>query len=177
MSRCCWMFNEGLVLCSMHLGVPFIAPKAARSRLSSIWKALVAFCPWAHWIVRCTTIQWTVCDSLPFLAKPAVATTGPRGTPDSPVRPSHRWLSHVSSADRTIGRRPGARLAHRTVRWIIAAEPSAFSWDILNPKPDSLGTGHCLVHTGQSVAPQAGASLACFSQTSPIQFLSLWNGS
>jgi hypothetical protein len=25
----------------------------------------------------------------------------------------------------------------------------------------SLGTGHCLVHTGQSCAPQVGASLTC----------------
>jgi hypothetical protein len=33
----------------------------------------------------------------------------------------------------------------------------------------SLGTGHCPVHTGQSGAPQDGASLAGLSQTSPIQ--------
>jgi hypothetical protein len=38
------------------------------------------------------------------------------GTPDSPVRPSDRWRSHVSPADRAVDRWPGARLAHRIVR-------------------------------------------------------------
>jgi hypothetical protein len=27
---------------------PCYSPKEVRSRLNSIWKALVAFCPWAH---------------------------------------------------------------------------------------------------------------------------------
>jgi hypothetical protein len=44
MSRRCRMFNGSLVVCSMRLGDPLIAPKAPRSRWSSIWKALVAFC-------------------------------------------------------------------------------------------------------------------------------------
>jgi hypothetical protein len=56
---------------------PFYSPKEARSRWSSIWKAIVAFCPWAHWIVRCTTGQGTVRDFLPFVAKLIVATTTP----------------------------------------------------------------------------------------------------
>jgi hypothetical protein len=45
------MFKRCLVFCSIRLGDPFIAPKADRSRWSSIWKAIVAFYPWAHWIV------------------------------------------------------------------------------------------------------------------------------
>jgi hypothetical protein len=56
---------------------PFYSPKAARSHLNSICRALVAFCPWAHKIVWCTTGQRTVHDFLPFLVKPTVATTGP----------------------------------------------------------------------------------------------------
>jgi hypothetical protein len=56
---------------------PFYSPKVARIRLSSIWKALVAFCHWAHWTVWCTTGQWTVHDSLAFLAKPTVVAIGP----------------------------------------------------------------------------------------------------
>jgi hypothetical protein len=31
---------------------PFSSPKATRSRWSSIWKAIVAFCPWAHQTVN-----------------------------------------------------------------------------------------------------------------------------
>jgi hypothetical protein len=34
---------------------PFYSPKAARSRWSSIWKAILAFCRVAHRTVRCTT--------------------------------------------------------------------------------------------------------------------------
>jgi hypothetical protein len=51
----------GVVGCSMTLGVelhaprgPFYSPKGARSRWSSIWKALVTLCPRVHRTVRCT---------------------------------------------------------------------------------------------------------------------------
>jgi hypothetical protein len=33
---------------------PFYSPKGPRSRWSSIWKALVAYCLWVHRTVRCT---------------------------------------------------------------------------------------------------------------------------
>jgi hypothetical protein len=33
---------------------PFYSHKGPRSRWSSIWQALVAFCPRVHWTVRCT---------------------------------------------------------------------------------------------------------------------------
>jgi hypothetical protein len=38
-------------------------PKGPRSRWSSIWKAMIAFCPWVHRIVRCTpdTTQSSIC--------------------------------------------------------------------------------------------------------------------
>jgi hypothetical protein len=62
---------------SMRLGGPFYSPKEARSRWSSIWKAIVAFCPRAHQTIRCTTGQGTVRDFLPFLAKSTVAATAP----------------------------------------------------------------------------------------------------
>jgi hypothetical protein len=55
----------------------FYSPKAARSHWSSIWKAIVVFCPWAHRTVRCPTGQGTMRDFLPFLAKPTVAVTTP----------------------------------------------------------------------------------------------------
>jgi hypothetical protein len=40
---------------SMHLGLSFYSPKGQMSRLIFIWKALVAFCPWVHWSIRCTS--------------------------------------------------------------------------------------------------------------------------
>jgi hypothetical protein len=79
---------------------PFYRPKTARSRWSSIWKAIVAFCPWAHRTVRCPTGQRTVRNFLPFLPKTTVAakalmphrtvwcglvTIGAAGSPDCPV--------------------------------------------------------------------------------------------
>jgi hypothetical protein len=96
------------VMLHAHRG-PFYSPKAARSRLSSIWKALVAFCSWAHrteqcvipflfWqsrplqlltlvahrTVRCDllTVGWATCH--PLIARSTVA-RGAAGTPDSLV--------------------------------------------------------------------------------------------
>jgi hypothetical protein len=91
---------------------PFYSPKAARSRWSSIWKALVAFCPWAHQTVRCTTGQWTVRDSLACLAKPTVAATGPLA--HQTVRCSLVTVGevHVLPVDRVADHWLGARLAH-----------------------------------------------------------------
>jgi hypothetical protein len=74
---------------------PFYCPKASRSHLSAIWKALVAFCPCAHRTMNSARF-------LPFLAKPTVAVTalvahqtiwcdlptvgvGVADSPDSPV--------------------------------------------------------------------------------------------
>jgi hypothetical protein len=128
---------------------PFYGPKTAKSRLSSIWKALVAFCPWAH---RTVNSAWFPS----FSGEPTVVATGTCGTLDCSVRPSDRWLSHVSPTDRAVDRSPDARLAHRTVRWIIAAEPLAFSREWPVHRGASLGTR-------QSGAPQASASLTYLS--------------
>jgi hypothetical protein len=91
---------------------PFYSSKAARSRLSSIWKAMVAFCPWAHQTVQCTTGQWIVRDSFLFWwSRPLLATWHREsgGTPDSPVSCPDRWLSHVSPTDRAVNRWLGTR--------------------------------------------------------------------
>jgi hypothetical protein len=132
-SRRCRMFYGCLVLCSMRLEVPYIAPRelgAVGAPFGRLW---------------CTTGQWTVPDFLPFLPKSTVASHWSCGTPDSPVLPSDRWLSHVSPADRVVDRWLGTWLAHRTVRWIIAAAPwtfpesGQFAWasDIVRCTPDS----------------------------------------
>jgi hypothetical protein len=117
----------------------FYSPKTARSRLSSIWKALVAFCPWAHRTVNSARFP-------SFSGEADYCSHRPRGTTDSPVRPSDHWLSHVSPADRAVDHWLGARLAHRTVRCIIAAVPSTFSRERPVHRGTSVGTAHCPVH-------------------------------
>jgi hypothetical protein len=72
-SRCHRMFNRWLVYWWRRLGASYIAPKGQRSRCSFIRKALIVFYQWAHRTVRCTTEQWTVCDSLPCLVNLTVA--------------------------------------------------------------------------------------------------------
>jgi hypothetical protein len=119
MSRCCRMFNDCLVLCSMCLGVPFIAPTtlgAVGAPFGRLWLPSV----------RGRTGQWTMPDFLPSLVKLTVASHWPCGTPDNPMTPANSWLSHVSPAERAVDRWLGARLAHRTVRWIIAVAPWLF---------------------------------------------------
>jgi hypothetical protein len=73
-----------------------------------------------------------------------------------------RWLPTVKS---TVGRGLiGQSSAHQAVQWIIATERWVF--------PESgLFVGHASLGTGQSGAPQAGASLTC-----PI-FIELAQGS
>jgi hypothetical protein len=151
---------------------PFYSPKAARSHWSSIWNANLAFCWVAHRTVRCTTGHEQYLSgarSFSFSSEANRWAIGPLGTldtvrctPDSPVQPSDRWLR--PRVARWLRCQPLARapLAHRTVRWIIAAAPSANSRERRVSCRASLGTR-------QSGAPQAGSSLAALSQTSPIQ--------
>jgi hypothetical protein len=108
---------------------PFYSPKAARSRLRSTWKAILAFCCVAHWTVRCTTGHeqyMSGARSPSFSSEAGRWIFGPVGALDSPVWPFDRWLSHVSPVDRADDRWPRAPLAHRTVRWILATTPSPF---------------------------------------------------
>jgi hypothetical protein len=104
---------------------PFYSPKAARSRWRSIWKAILAFCRVVHRTVRCTTGHehfMSGARSPSFSGEADRWTFDPLGapdtvrcTPDSPVRPSDRWLGHVSPVDCDANRWPWAPLAHRTV--------------------------------------------------------------
>jgi hypothetical protein len=122
---------------------PFYSPKAARSRWRSNRKAILGFCRVVHQTVRCTTGHKQLLSSAwspSFSGEADRWVFGLVGapdtvrcdhpsvwcTPDSPVWPSDRWLSHVSPVDRADDRWPQAPLAHRTVQWIIAAAPSVF---------------------------------------------------
>jgi hypothetical protein len=103
---------------------PFYSPKGARSRLSSIWKVLVAFCPWAHRTVNSARFlsffgEAKRCQPLVLWH---IGQSG--GTPDSPVQPSDRWLSHVSPADHVVDRWLGA--------WLVTPDSSVnYSHDAL----------------------------------------------
>jgi hypothetical protein len=113
--KCEWstMLKGCLVLSSMCLGVPFIAPRqlgvveciSRRQFLPSVaWRT--GHCP-----VRISFLLWR---SRP-LAVQSRCRTG-----HCPVPPFDRWLCHSSRVDYAADRWPGRLLAHRTVRWIIA---------------------------------------------------------
>jgi hypothetical protein len=103
------------VCSSMRLGVPFIAPRQL---------GVVECIPGRQFL---PSVAWRTgqsgADFFPSLAKPTVGTFGAVGapdtvrcTPDSPMPPSDRWLSHVSRAYRVADHWHGRPLAHRTVR-------------------------------------------------------------
>jgi hypothetical protein len=103
---------------SMRLGVPFVAPKAARSHWRPTRKAILAFCRVVHRTVRCTTGQPLFMSSA---RSPSYSGAVDRcrfvavGAPDSPVPPADRWRGPRVARGlrgRPLRWRP---LAHRTV--------------------------------------------------------------
>jgi hypothetical protein len=66
---------------------PFYSPKGPRSCWSSIWKALVAFCPRVHRTVRCTpdSEQCVGTESRDWLVSVLGAPERPVRAPDCPV--------------------------------------------------------------------------------------------
>jgi hypothetical protein len=79
-------------------------------------KAILAFCRLAHRTVRCGFLSFCgVADRWRLGAVGAPDTV--RCTPDSPVPPPDRWLSHVSRADRAADRwLTGQSGAHQSVQ-------------------------------------------------------------
>jgi hypothetical protein len=79
-----------------------VAPRA-KSRLIFIWKALIAFCLWAHRIVRCTpdseqfTISCLLCEADHWQPLAPWHTGQSDGASDSLVHPSDRWLGWCDS--------------------------------------------------------------------------------
>jgi hypothetical protein len=120
------MLRERLVYYSMHLGVPFIAPRQLGAVGNQLGRQIL---PSVEWCIEqsgapsnnyCSSL---VRDLFPFLAKPTVGSldllahrTLFGATPDSPVRPSDRWLRHVSPVDHAGDRWPQAALTHWTVQ-------------------------------------------------------------
>jgi hypothetical protein len=121
-SWCLGMLRECLVLSSMRLGVPFIAPRQlgavesipGRQFLPSVaWRTGQSGAPpdtvWCGFL-SC----FGAADRWRFGVVGAPDTV--RCTPDSPVPPSDHWLCHASRADNAADRWLGRQLAHRTVR-------------------------------------------------------------
>jgi hypothetical protein len=130
-------------------GGPFYSPKAARSRLSSIWKGMAAFYSWAHrtvnsaWFPSFSGKAHHCSDRLSWHTGQSDATFWSLAEP------------HVTT-DRLVNRWSGVSLAHRTVRWIIATKQyfpesglfvgaPALAPDTVWCTPDSL-VHHRLVH-------------------------------
>jgi hypothetical protein len=120
------MLRECLVLCSMRLGFPFIAPRQLGAVGGQHRRPIL---PSVEWCTRQSGsppdnhCSCPVRDLLPYRAQPIVASRGwlAHRTPSG----AHRTVrctqptvgaSHMSRVDRTDDRWPLAQLAHRTVR-------------------------------------------------------------
>jgi hypothetical protein len=149
-SWCLGMLKGCLVFSSMRLGVPFIAPRQlgvvesnpGRQFLRSVdWRTGQSGAP--PDTVRCRFLSYSgAADRWRLGAVGAPDTV--RCTPDGPVHPSDRWLSHASRADCAADRWRAWPLAHRTVRWIIAVRCWFGSRERRLRR--SRLTGHCPVH-------------------------------
>jgi hypothetical protein len=113
------MLREGLVLCSMRQGVPFIAPRQLGAVGDKFGRQFLPFVEWcteqsgAPPDSHCSSL---VLDFLPYWAQPTV---GPPGSlAHRTVRCAQPTVGadHVSRVDRTNDRWPLAPLTHRTVR-------------------------------------------------------------
>jgi hypothetical protein len=98
------MFLESLVLCSMRLGVPFIAPSQLGAVGDQFGRLSLPFCRVVHWTVRCTTGQPLFVSSARYpsiLGTANRCSSGPDGAPDTVLCTQLTvGASHVSRADR-----------------------------------------------------------------------------
>jgi hypothetical protein len=112
---------------------PFYSPKAARSRWSSIWKAILAFCR----APPDMNSPYPVPDLLPYLAQPIVEPSVP--LVHWTLSGAHRTVrcdqvtvgsGHVSPVDHAADHWPRVPLTHRTV-WCTSNRPVNFIHDAL----------------------------------------------
>jgi hypothetical protein len=163
---------------------PFYSPKAARSRWSSNWKAILAFCRVAHRTVRCTTGHEQCLSgarSPSFSGEADRWAIGPFATPDRLIWPTDRWRG--PRVARWLRCRPLAQaaLAHRTVRCTpyspvnFSCGAIAFFQERWVCRRASLGTGHCLVHH-RTVRCTTGWCWFGWTQPIFVQFNFFWLG-
>jgi hypothetical protein len=104
-----------LVLSSMRLGVPFIAPRQLGAVERNLGRQFLPSVVWrigqsgAHRTLSCARFL-SLNDAVDRWQTESRWRTGQSGAPSS------RWLGHVSHADRAADRWPGRLMAHRTVR-------------------------------------------------------------
>jgi hypothetical protein len=120
------MFLESLVVCSMRLGVPFIALRqleAVGSQLGRLILPSIEWCTGHSGAPPDSHYSCPVRDLLPYRAQPTVAPQG--WLAHRTLSGAHRKVrctqstvgaSHVSRVDRTDDRWPLAQLAHRKIR-------------------------------------------------------------
>jgi hypothetical protein len=174
------MLKGCLVLSSMRLGVPFIAPRQLGAVESNPGRQFLPSVAWRTGqfgappdTVRCGSLSLNgEANRCSFGSVGAPDTV--RCTPDSLVPPSSRWLDHVSRADRATDRWPGRPLAHRTVR-CTPDSPVNFSRTsptisrerpVRPSQPGAPDTVRCA--TEQSGAPRLSRVLAARAKTFPI---------
>jgi hypothetical protein len=109
------MLKECLVLSSMRLGVPFIAPRQLGAVESIPGRQFLPSVAWRTGQSGAPpdTVR---CGFLSFFGKADRWRFRAVGAPDSPVPTSDRWLCQASRADCAADRWPGRLLAHQTVR-------------------------------------------------------------
>jgi hypothetical protein len=165
-SRSLRMFGECLVFCSMRLWVPFIALRQLGAVGDQIGRQ---FLPSIGWHTRQSgappdmNSSCMVPDLLPYRAQPTIGPSVPLAHQTVRCDQLTVGAGHASPADCAADRWPRAPLAHRTVRWLLAATPLSFSRERRVRRRASLGTG-------QSGATQAGSGLAELSQIFSIFF-------
>jgi hypothetical protein len=161
------MLRECLVLSSMRLGVPFIAPRQLGA---------VESIPGRHRIVRCTTGHCPVRISFLFWCSRPLAIWSRWRTGHCPVHtgqsdaPFRRWPGHASRAYCAADRWRARPLAHRTIRCTpdspvnFSHTPPTISRErpFHQSQPGAPDTIRCT--TGQSGAPRPSSLLAVHSQ-------------
>jgi hypothetical protein len=120
------MFRECLVLCSMHLGVPFIALKQLEAVGDQVGRQFLPSVRWRTGQSGAPPDMNSTCpvlDLLPYQAQPTIGPSVPLA--HWTLSGAHRTvpcdqptvgLGHVSPTDCAADRWPRASLAHRTVR-------------------------------------------------------------
>jgi hypothetical protein len=106
------VLKECLVISSMRLEVPFIAPRQLGAVESNPGRQFLPSVAW-HTGQSGAPPDTVRCGFLSFCGVADRWRLGVVGAPDSPVPLPDCWLGHVSRAD---DRWPGRPLAHRTVR-------------------------------------------------------------
>jgi hypothetical protein len=121
-SWCLGMLRECLVSSSMHLGVPFIAPRQLGAVECIPGRQ---FLPSVAWRIGQSGVPLDTvrCESLSLFGEADRCSLGAVGAPDtvrctldSPVSLPTVGTCHASRADYAADRWPGRLLAHRTVR-------------------------------------------------------------